>query len=229
MIGQKKVLAIIPARGGSKGIPRKNIRDVAGKPLIAWTIAAAKKSKYIDRVILTSEDEEIINVAKSFGCEVPFVRPAELSQDDTSGMEPILHAMEKVTGYDIIVLLQVTSPLRLSEDIDGCIEECEARDGQACVTVSLVQENPYWMYQLDSNKTMHPLITQTEKIHRRQDMPSIYIINGAVYAAQAQWLQQHKTFVTKETAGYVMPLERSIDIDTEIDLQLASQFLQHRN
>lgn len=119
---QPKILAIIPARGGSKGVPRKNIRDLAGKPLIAWTIEEAKKSKYITRLILSSEDEEIIEAAKKYGCEVPFVRPIELAQDNTPGIEPVLHAIEKCPGYDYVLLLQPTSPLRTVEDIDGCIE-----------------------------------------------------------------------------------------------------------
>nr|HPK54819.1 acylneuraminate cytidylyltransferase family protein [Smithellaceae bacterium] len=117
MIQGKTVLAIIPARGGSKGIPRKNITNLAGKPLIAWTIEEAKKSKYIDRLILSSEDNEIIQVAKEWGCEVPFIRPRELAEDDTLGIEPVLHALNTIKKkYDYVVLLQPTSPLRSVDD-----------------------------------------------------------------------------------------------------------------
>ena len=125
MLNGKTILAIIPARGGSKGIPRKNIKPLAGKPLIAWTIEEAKKSKYIDRLILSSEDEEIIRIAKKWGCEVPFVRPKEFAEDETSGIEPILHAIETLSEkYDYVCLLQPTSPLRTVNDIDGCIKKC---------------------------------------------------------------------------------------------------------
>lgn len=114
-------LAIIPARGGSKGVPRKNIRNLAGKPLIAWTIEEAKKSKYINRVILSSDDNEIIEIAKNYNCEVPFVRPKNIAEDNTPGIDPVLHAIKQCPGYDYVVLLQPTSPLRTVEDIDGCI------------------------------------------------------------------------------------------------------------
>ncbi len=123
MIDEKKILAVIPARGGSKGVPRKNIRDLAGKPLIAWTIEAAKKSKYIDRLILSSEDPEIIAVAKSYGCEVPFVRKIELAQDDTPGIEVVLDAVQRCLGYTHVLLLQPTSPFRTHKHIDDLIEK----------------------------------------------------------------------------------------------------------
>jgi CMP-N,N'-diacetyllegionaminic acid synthase len=113
MINGKTILGIIPARGGSKGIPRKNLIIFGGKPLMAWTIEAGLQSHYIDRLILSSEDEEIIAVAREWGCEVPFIRPAELSRDDTPGIEPVIHAIKTLkTSYDYIILLQPTSPLR---------------------------------------------------------------------------------------------------------------------
>ena len=121
MIEGKKVLAVIPARGGSNGVPRKNIIDVGGKPLIAWTIEEARKSKYIDRLILSSDDREIIEIAKRWGCEVPFEQPAEMARDGTPGIAPVLHAIEMLPDYDYVVLLQPTSPLRQVEDVDGCI------------------------------------------------------------------------------------------------------------
>lgn len=220
MIDGKTVLAIIPARGGSKGVPRKNIREVAGKPLIAWTIEEAKKSKYIDRLILSSDDAEIIAVAKAWGCEVPFVRPAELAQDETPGIDPVLHALDMQPGYDWVVLLQTTSPLRSVADIDGCIETCAANRAHACVTVAEAEQSPYWMYTLGSGGAMQPLIAKGKDFARRQDLPAVYALNGAVYVAQCDWLRQHKTFVSGETLGYVMPRERSLDIDTELDLQI---------
>ncbi|MDD4975465.1 MAG: acylneuraminate cytidylyltransferase family protein [Bacteriovorax sp.] len=226
MIKGKKILAIIPARGGSKGVLRKNIRELAGKPLIAWSIEEAKKSKYIDRLILSSDDAEIISVAKTWGCEVPFVRPSELAIDATPGMEPVFHAMEKVPGFDIIVLLQPTSPLRNVEDIDGTIERCLENDSNACVSLAEVEQSPFWMYTLAPNCEMKPIMEKDNNFVRRQDLPKVYTLNGAVYVAKSEWLLEKKSFVTEETLGYIMPQDRSLDIDTEFDLKLAELMIQ---
>ncbi|MEJ9212203.1 acylneuraminate cytidylyltransferase family protein [Bacillus smithii] len=228
MIHDKKVLAIIPARGGSKGIPRKNIKNLAGKPLIAWTIEEAKKSKYIDRLILTSEDKEIINVANEYGCEVPFVRPKELAQDDTPGVAPILHAIQEVPGFDYIVLLQPTSPLRLVKDIDGAIEKSEKNHGIACVSVCKTDKNPYWMYQLDSKDFMSPFINTDHFPVRRQDAPAIYQLNGAVYVSTVEELIKQRTFLQDKVLAYQMPSERSVDIDTIIDFKICEMLLKDR-
>jgi N-acylneuraminate cytidylyltransferase len=227
MIDGKTVLAIIPARGGSKGVPRKNIRELGGKPLIAWTIEEAKKSKYIDRLILSSEDPEIIDVAKSFGCEVPFVRPKELAQDETPGIDPVLHALDMLPGYDLVVLLQPTSPLRSVCDIDGCIEHCVHRAVQSAVSIVEVGETPYWMYKMNSDDTLCRLINGA-KYQRRQDIPKVYSVNGAVYVAEYSWLKEKKSFVDEKTVGFVMPNERSYDIDTEFDIQLVKFCLDER-
>jgi len=221
VIQGKSVLAIIPARGGSEGVPRKNLREIAGKPLIAWAIEAGRKSRYVDRLILSSEDQEIIARARSWGCEVPFLRPAELAQDETPGIEPVLHALKVLPErYDYLVLLQPTSPLRLAEDIDGCLETCLRHRAPAGVTVAAVEQSPFWMYRLDSSHHLVPLIDQKDRPTRRQDLPKIYILNGAVYVAQTAWLQEHRTFLTSETVAHIMPRERSLDVDTEMDLKI---------
>lgn len=225
MIDGKTVLALIPARGGSKGVPRKNIRDVAGKPLIAWSIEAAKSSRYIDRLILSSDDPEIIAVAEALGCEVPFIRPRELAADATPGIDPVLHALKTLPEkYDYVVMLQPTSPLRSVDDIDGCIEQC--RNGaRACVSVTEPEKSPYWMYFMDSAGKMRPVLPPPDKAVRRQDLPQVYALNGAVYVAETDWLKNTRKFVTSETTGYLMPQERSLDIDTEHDLKLVSYLL----
>lgn len=221
MIKGKSVLAVIPARGGSKGVPRKNIRELAGKPLIAWTIEEAKKSKYIDRLILSSEDEEIIDVAKKWGCEVPFVRPKELAQDETPGIEPVLHAVNMLTGYDYVVLLQPTSPLRNSEDIDGSIEMCLYKQALSCVSVTEVDKNPYWMYFLNAKNHMEPVINNSRNYKNRQEIPRIYALNGSVYISNIEQLIAVKSFVESKTIAYPMPKIRSVDIDDEVDFQVA--------
>lgn len=228
MINGKSILAIIPARGGSKGVPRKNIRDLGGKPLISWTIEEAKKSKYIDRLILSSEDEEIIAVAKEWGCEVPFVRPNELAQDETPGMEPVFHAIESLEkNYDYVVLLQVTSPLRTIDDIDGCIEWCIKHQAKSCVSISEVAENPYWMYTIENDSKLNKFVKTDVEYARRQDLPKVYIINGAMYIAETEWLLVNKGFDSCYTIGYTMPQERAVDIDSEIDFRMC-EFMKKR-
>lgn len=232
MIDGKTVLAIIPARGGSKGVLRKNVRDVASKPLIAWTIETAQKSSYIDRLVLSSEDEEIIEVAKSWRCEVPFQRPIELAQDDTPGILPVIYVLEQLaqhgSRYDYVALLQPTSPLRNVDDINGCLKQCIDECSNACVSVCEAEQNPYWMYLVDRNRRMRSLLNSAEAIPRRQDLPMVYALNGAIYVARCEWLLQNKTFLTDETTAYLMPKERSLDIDTELDLIIAEIILQDK-
>jgi CMP-N,N'-diacetyllegionaminic acid synthase len=232
MIQGRRVLAIIPARGGSKGVPRKNIRSLTGKPLIAWTVEEAKKSQYIDRLIVSSEDAEIIRTAQHYGCEAPFVRPVELAADETSGIDPVLHALETLPEhYDLVVLLQPTSPLRTVDDIDGCIRRCVEQGAPFCVSVTEVDKHPFWMFTLPENNVLQPLLPADgeTRSRRRQDLPPVYVLNGAVYVADTQQLQQHRTFVTADTAGYVMPKERSADIDTETDFLLCDILLRKRH
>ncbi len=215
MIEGRSLLAIIPARSGSKRVPQKNIQTVAGKPLVAWTIEEAKKSKYIDRLILSSDDEEIIKIAKDWGCEVPFMRPKELAQDSTLTIEPVLHAMKRLPKHDYVVLLQPTSPLRQVTDIDGCIERCVQEKADSCVSVTEVDRNPYGVFSLDLLNRLQPLAIK------------LYILNGAVYVAKWEWLLINKTLVThKQTLAYLMPRERSIDVDTKLDLRIA-EFLKN--
>jgi len=227
MIHEKTVLAIIPARGCSKGIPRKNIRILAGKPLIAWTIEEAKKSKYIDRLILSSEDDEIIKVAKNYGCEVPFVRPPELAKDDTPGIEPVLHALNTLKEkYDYVVLLQPTSPLRSVDDIDSCIENCFLSKAPSCVSVTEVDQHPFWMYAIDTSKNLAPIMQQHNNAFRRQDLPPVYILNGAIYIAESNFLANNRSFLTTMTKAYIMPHERSSDIDNDTDLKLCEMLMK---
>jgi CMP-N,N'-diacetyllegionaminic acid synthase len=228
MINGKTVLAIIPARGGSKGVLRKNIRSVGGKPLIAWTIEEAKKSKFIDRLIVTSEDEEILEVARSLGCEVPFKRPLNLALDDTPGIDPVLHAMKVLPKYDYIVLLQPTSPLRSVEDIDGCLHFCLQNKANACVTVTDPDKSPYWMFTMKEEGFLVPLIQMESTATRRQDLPKTYALNGAVYIAKCDWLLVNQNFIGPETVAYAMPRERSIDIDSEQDIQYLDFILLQR-
>lgn len=159
MFNGKSILAIIPARGGSKGIPKKNIIGLGGKPLITWTIEEAKKSKYIDRLILSSDDLEIMDVARKWGCEVPFRRPASLAKDTSISIDSVLHAVRKLKeSYDYMILLQPTSPMRSSKDMDGAIEKCISSGADSCVSVLKPKKSPFWSYSIDSKGRLVPLI-----------------------------------------------------------------------
>ena len=229
MIDGLSVLAVIPARGGSKGVPRKNVRLLAGRPLLGWTVAAARASRYIDRVVLSSEDDEIMAVALAQGCEVPFRRPAELARDDSPGIAPVLHALDVLPGYDLVVLLQPTSPLREAADIDGCIEQLVRAGAPACISMRAVEDHPYWTFRCDESGRLRPFVVPEGGIPaRRQDLPRAFTANGAVYVARTGWLRAQQGFETPETVGHEMPAARSHDIDTEDDLRIAEAALAAR-
>ncbi len=220
MINGNRVLGVIPARGGSKGVPGKNIRQVGGKPLIAWTIESGQASKIIDRVVLSSDDLEIISVAQKHNCDAPFVREPQLAEDTTPTIDVVLDALNRFPAYEWVVLLQPTSPLRTSQDIDRAIERCVSLNAPSCVSVCLAQESPYWMFTLNQDAHLAPLLPN-QAVIRRQDLPPVYSLNGAIYVANAEWLKRERKFLTLETVAYEMPVERSLDIDTESDfLQL---------
>jgi N-acylneuraminate cytidylyltransferase/CMP-N,N'-diacetyllegionaminic acid synthase len=227
------VLGIIPARGGSKSVPRKNIVDLGGRPLIAWTIEAALRATRLTRVIVSTDDAEIADVARSCGGEVPFVRPATLAADDSPALDLILHALGWLAEHessrpDIVAYLQPTSPFRAPADIDGAIELLERVSADAVVSVTPVREHPYWVTVIDSGGWLRSFLHDQEATSRRQDLPPAYALNGAVYVARPDVLERHGTFHTDRTAAFVMPRERSADIDTPQDLELARLLLQGR-
>ncbi|MGQ0684311.1 acylneuraminate cytidylyltransferase family protein [Bradyrhizobium sp.] len=220
-----KVLGLIPARGGSKGIPRKNIKLMAGKPLIAWTIETALKSSLLASVVVSTDDQEIGEVARRHGAQIPFVRPSELARDDTPGVDPVLHALEALPEFDAVLLMQPTSPLRTVEDIEGCIRLAERVEAGCVVSVSEPIQHPYWMYRLDPEQHLQPFVA-TKHVTCRQDLPVVYAANGALYFARREWLQSRRTFIAADTVGYVMPVERSVDLDSPLDWKLAELLLK---
>jgi len=226
---KSNILAIIPARGGSKGIPRKNVRLLCGKPLIAYTIEAALSSKLIDRVVVSTEDKEIAKVSKKYGAEV-IRRPPELAQDDTPSLPVYQHAirhLEKMEDYrpEIIVILQPTSPLRIAEDIDRAIEKFLETGYDSIVSVCEAEHLPHWMYTLAGNK-LKPIIKDRENVTRRQDAPKVYRLNGAVYITSRDIIMKENRVLGRDTRAHIMPLERSIDIDTALDLKLAELLIR---
>jgi CMP-N-acetylneuraminic acid synthetase len=220
-----KTLGIIPARGGSKGIPRKNLRHLGNKPLIAWTIEQALGATLLDDIIVTTEDEEIADVAKRWGAKVPFMRPPELAQDTTPGIDVIMHALDYAQDFQRIVVLQPTSPFRTSTDIDGIVQFCNDRRAPSGVSITPASKHPYWAYTL-SNEELAPLLKTDATKKTRQELPQAYNLNGALYLAEIQWLKRTKTLIHDTTLGYVMPTERSIDLDTELDWDWAEFLLE---
>lgn len=229
MYKNHKILAVITARGGSKGVKRKAIRNVGNLPLIAHTINAAAEAEFIDRCIVSTEDDEIAEIARQHGAEIPFMRPAELAADSTPGIEPLIHAVKTLDeGYDYVVLLQPTSPFRTGQDIDNAISCCIDKNADTCATICIAERSPYWMYNLTTNHCLKPLFEAESQIERRQDLPEAYALNGAVFVARIEFLLQHRTLFNDYTVGCLMPQERSIDIDTELDLQIADFLVTSR-
>ena len=218
-----KTVAIIPARGGSKGIPEKNIKPLFGKPLVAWTIEHAKKSECFNKIIVTTEDEEIAGISRKYGAEI-IKRPKELAKDESPTIDAIFHVLEvlRTDNYNpnIIVLLQPTSPLRNVNDIEKALKLFLERDCESVVSVCEMEHPPYWSFTVEGGY-LNPLFENDYLKIRRQDLPKTYIPNGAIYVSMPQMLYKYKSFYCEKTIPFVMPAERSIDIDNEIDFMLA--------
>jgi N-acylneuraminate cytidylyltransferase len=218
VIGAKRVLAVVPARGGSKGLPGKNILPVGGRPLLAWTTGAALAARALDRIVVSSDSDPILAAARACGV-VALRRPAELATDTATTLDVVLHALDACPGHDVVVVLQPTSPLRTAADIDGALERFAASAAPSCVSVCEAEQSPYWMYRLGDGQTMLPIIDGPSQATRRQDLPPVYVLNGAVYVADTGWLRTTRAFVAAGTVAHVMPRERSLDIDTADDLE----------
>lgn len=227
MLDGQKVLAIITARGGSKGVPRKNVLPVGGKPLIAWTVDAARGARLVDRAILSSDDEEIIAAARAAGCEIPFVREAGLATDDATSAAVVADALERVPGYEVFVLLQPTSPLRTAADIDGALELLAASGADRCVSVTEADAHPYLVFRRDGDGYLEHFAPPPEGVSlRRQDLPPAWVLNGAIYACRSAKFLERRTFIGKGTVAYPMPRERSLDIDTPDDFRRLQTILE---
>lgn len=217
-------LAVIPARGGSKGIPRKNLRTLGGKPLIAWTIEAALAANGVSRVVVSTDDEEIAEVAQSWGADVPFMRPPELATDEASGFAPVLHAMAQLPDYADLLLLQPTSPFRGTREIDDFLTFARVSGASSAVSLSPVSEHPAWMFERHDAGQLVPLL-QTHSGDRRQDLAPLYILNGAMYWGAYSWLADKRSFVGEDTRGFVMEAATALDIDDMSDWAFAEFLL----
>lgn len=228
MINGCRVLALIPARGGSKGIKDKNIVDLCGKPLLAYTVEAAAKSSYIDDVVVTTDSQVIADVAIKYGAQVPFMRPEHLAQDTSTTLEAVLHAIETLRkqrqNYDVLVLLQPTAPLRDAKDIDTALEVYVANDRASLVSVSEVSDHPILMRTITEEGKLHNLL-DVGSTCRRQDMPKIYRVNGSIYINNVMEINDSTSF-NDNCVPYIMKKEHSIDIDEMADLVQAEYFLE---
>lgn len=232
MLKNKKIVAIIPARGGSKRVPRKNLKLLANKPLIAYAIEAALKSKYLDRIIVSTEDEEIASVARKYGAEVPFMRPEELATDAATSLNMLQHAvgfLEDNENYraDLITLIQPTSPLVLPDDIDRTIEKSVEMDSNSCTTICEISERPEWMYLMDNGR-LKLFIEQKKQETRTQYLPKIFRLTGAVYVIKRNVLMEMgKILDNNDLSAVIMDKERSIDIGEPIDFEIAEALLRN--
>lgn len=230
MINDKKILAIIPARGGSKRLPRKNVLPLGGKPLIQWTIEAALSSSYIDDVFVSTDCSEIAKTAENCGLKIPYLRSALLSNDTASSVDVVLDVIKyyhsKNVNYDLVMVLQPTSPLRTLQDIDSAIEMLESKSATGVISVTECDHSPLWCNTLPEDNSFDGFISKELSTKRSQDLPTYYRLNGAIYLTECSHVKKHKTlFPKKNVYAFVMDKKHSIDIDDEMDFKIAETLI----
>ena len=225
-----EILAIIPGRKDSKGVVNKNIRQINGKPLISYSIEAALDSKFIKKAVVSSDSEEILEIANEYNVE-SIERPKYLAQDDSTTVDVVKHILNVFEEYDyfpeILVLLQPTSPLRDSNDIDDAIKMfLRYDDVDSLVSVSKFNHNPLWAFKIEDN-FLSPAFNEEFLNKRRQDLPNLFLPNGAIYIIKTKKLNEENSFYTKKTKAFLMSEEKSLDIDTELDLKLVNCLIKN--
>lgn len=229
-----KATAFIFARGGSKGLPGKNIRPLGGNPLIAWSIEHALAVKRIDRVIVSTDSEEIAAVAREYGAEVPFIRPPELARDDSPEWLAWRHALNYLldmggTLPEVMVSVPTTAPLRLPLDIENCLDEYEKGDADMVITITDAHRSPYFnMVKVSADGTVGLVIPPQSAIARRQDAPAVYDMATVAYVARPEFVMTHNATFEGRVRAVHVPTERAIDIDTLLDFQIAECLLNIR-
>ena len=233
---QAKILAVIPARGGSKGVPRKNIRPICGKPLIAYTIEAALQVQHLFyRLIVSTEDEEIAAIARHNGAEVPFLRPIELSGDDVPTLPVLQHAVRFVEKQDDIILdwvllLQPTDPLRQAADIEAALELSQQDPCDSVISVVQVfSTHPILMKRIEDNQLLPYCIEEKEGTRRQDYKPAAYMRNGAIYLTRRKVLIEQNSIWGQVIRPYVMPPERSVGVDSDLDLKMVEVMMRENH
>lgn len=230
---EKNILGLITARGNSKGVPKKNIRKLCDKPLIAWTIEAAKICQKLDRVIVSTDNSEIAEICRDYGADVPFMRPDELAEDFSDHMDVMIHGIDWVIHNekwtpDYVLLLQPTSPLRNSIDISAAIDILFRENADSVISVTETEAHPYFARRVDEDGILVDFMEKPEGYLPRQRLPKVYNENGAIYLARTEVLLRSRSWYTNCTYPYVMPIERSIDIDTLWDFKMAELIMNDK-
>ncbi|MBS3962536.1 MAG: acylneuraminate cytidylyltransferase family protein [Sandarakinorhabdus sp.] len=237
MIDSKKVLAVVPARRGSKGLPFKNIRPLGGKPLLAWPIEAARKSHHVDRVLISTEDAEFAAIAQAAGADAPFLRPAELASDTSPSIDFLLHALDTLAAadehYDYVALLEPTSPLTEASDIDAALETLVARrdEAEAIVGVTALTANhPAFAVRIAAGGFIQPHAALSfDQMPRRQDIEQLYSLDGSLYISTTTALRRERGFYHQKTLPYVTPRWKSFEVDDLVDFICIEAMLAHRD
>ena len=234
MYKDKSFLAIIPARGGSKGLPGKNIKDLCGKPLIVWSIEKGLQSNYIDEVVVTTDSQEIADISKQYGASVPFLRPDELATDTATSFDAIKHTIdfykkERNRAFDYIVLLEPTSPLREVSDINKAIEQLLCSDAEAIVGITKTEDqNPAFLILKDKNEYLTGYENLEMKVLRRQDIKDVYFFEGTIYISEREMLLNKKTFYHENTIGYEVPKWKSLEVDDMDDFIMIEAMMRYK-
>jgi CMP-N,N'-diacetyllegionaminic acid synthase len=234
MINDLSVIAVIPARGGSKGLPGKNIRPLLGKPLIGWSIEQAFASKYIDEVVVSSDCPEIIEISRKFGANVPFKRPAKLASDNSTTIDVLIHCLdwfeEKNKSFDILVLLEPTSPIREVSDIDNSLRILISKEQGSVVSVCKTEgQNPAFCFKKNDDSKINPYLEIQPTNLRRQEIEPVYFLDGTIYSSFTSSLRNQKSFYHNCTFGFEVPKWKSLEIDDIVDFSMVESVMRHRN
>jgi N-acylneuraminate cytidylyltransferase/CMP-N,N'-diacetyllegionaminic acid synthase len=236
MLRGKSIIALIPARSGSKGLPKKNIKIFNGKPLLVWTIEAALSCSFIDKIIVSTDCGETASIAIQAGAEVPFIRPKHLASDTSKSVDVIKHALKFLEtndnrSFDYIILLEPTSPLRESNDIKDAMNKLlDNPESKTLVSVSLTEsQNPSFLFNLNSDETISQYEFSQNQILRRQDLKSIYFPEGSVYIAETTFLWETSSFYYEKTLGFIIPKRKSKEIDDIYDFVMCEALMQWEN
>lgn len=236
MINGKRVLALVPARSGSKGVPHKNVRPLHGKPLLAWPIAAARASRHVDRVVISTDSAEYAELARQAGADVPFLRPAALASDTAPSIDFILHALDHLDAsgerYDYLMLLEPTSPLTDGGDVDAALSTLDANRDVADSIVgvtAMVSTHPVFAVRIGDQGLIHPYAASSfGQLPRRQDTELLYHLEGSLYASSVEALRRERSFCHRRTLPYVTPRWKSFEIDDLVDFVCIEAILAHR-
>ncbi len=232
MFDGRRVLALVPARGGSKGCPGKNSRLMCGRPMVAWSIAAALESICVDRVVVSTDDEAVASAASDAGADVPFMRPVELATDASPMLAVVEHALRELEAagdsFEYLALLQPTSPLRTASDIDEGFERLASSGGRAVVSVCEAEHSPRWIGQLPEDGNMKGFLESVAARATRQQLGEFHRLNGALYLGEIGYVLAQQGFLGPETFAHVMSQEDSVDVDTQLDFDIAECLLAKR-